>query len=172
MNADSIRSEWQASSPEPVRGRFRLRRWWVRFEALVNLAGLTALGLALLATALVSETLLCRLGCALSGIGFLYTAYRHARIATLPNRSQACLEYYRQNLERMRDHHATHFRWGLLPPSTGIAIALLGWWISEPAQWVSVVGVAAFWSGMLLAAYVDQRSRKGALEVEIAQLSA
>jgi hypothetical protein len=163
MGTDSIRSSWQAQpvalaalTSKLLRRKAWLQAWRLRVSAVVSVVMLGGFGLALVATAYVSETWLCRVGCALAGFGYIYTTHRVFRLALVSASPadvalQSCLDFYRAGLQRQRDAMASCLSWGILPSAPGVVLALLGWIISSPGQWVSVAGVAALWAAVNLA---------------------
>jgi hypothetical protein len=161
MEIDSIRESWQAQ-PEALatltaklvrlKAKSMLLTVWRR--AAIDVVGMAALGTALLATAVVSETWMCRIGCALAGAGYCYTSYRLLRGSILPASPEgtdlrSCIHFYRANLELLRDRAATVFWWVILPSAPGVVLALTGWAISTTSEWTLVARVAVAWGGLL-----------------------
>lgn len=183
MGTDSIRTSWQAQpaalaalTSKLLRRKAWLQAWRLRVSGIISVVMLGALGFALVATAFVSETWLCRVGCALAGFGYLYTTYRLFRLAMVSASPtdvalQSCIAFYRAGLERRRDAMASSLSWGILPSTPGVVLALLGWIISSPGQWVSVAGVAAFWAGVNLANWRACTRQAAELDDEIELLA-
>jgi DNA-binding CsgD family transcriptional regulator len=184
MNVDDIRSSWQAQpaalatfTSTLLRRKAWLQAWKVKLTAIVDVVLIGAFGIMLLATAYVSETWLCRVGCVLAGSGYLYTAYRRFSMAAIPARPadaalQSCIAFYRANLNRRRDAADNWLSWVGLPSAPGVVLALLGWVTSSPGQWMSVSGVAAFWVGFNLAAWRVSTRQCGEIRAELALLDA
>ena len=144
------------SDPKRLQRQSSLRAWKVRVSAGISVIVLGGLSLLLLATAWVSDAWLCRLGCALAGVGYFYTTLRLFRMALVTAYPvnvtlQSSLAFYSDSLRQRRDSLANCFSWGILPSAPGVVLALLGWILTSPGQWMSVAGVAAFWAGINLA---------------------
>jgi hypothetical protein len=160
MEIDSIRESWQAQpaalatfTATMVRRKAKTQVRDIWLDATFNGAGVAALGAVLLGAAILGDTLVCRIGFAMAGAGYWYTAFRLLRASRLPAGPSAadlysCITFYRANLEKLRDRSASVFWWSILPSAPGIVLALIGWELSSPAEWTVVVRLATAWLGI------------------------
>jgi hypothetical protein len=168
LHADTIKRLQRQSS---------LQAWKVRVSGGISVIMLGGISLLLFATAWISDTWLCRIGCALAAAGYFYTTlhlFKMALVTAYPANValHSSLAFYRDRLKLRRDALASCFNWGILPSAPGVVLALLGWVLTSPAQWSSVAAVAAFWAGINLANWRACSRQAAQLHDEIELLDA
>lgn len=153
-------------------------RWRKRAIALWEVALFLGGAAVWSAVSWVSETPLCRWGCAMMAAGNLYGVFQLLRIGWLLTQSSAadCLTFYGGNLNRWAAFRANVFWWGILPSAPGVALAWTGWVWSSPGQRWEAIAVGLFWLAMQYLIWMAEtqgaaRLRKEADLVEAARPS-
>lgn len=124
-----------------------------RMEGIINLIFMMAFFLFWTAFALVSESALCRIGCAELALASLWLAY------TAGLRRAALL--------RERRFYSNPWYSTTLPLAPGAALGIAGWVLSSPEQWASAAGLAAFLAFLTALLWRIAQSEGTRLETEV-----
>jgi hypothetical protein len=151
----------------------RTARQFDRRSRLDHLVTATIHGLLALffgAAAWFGEVVLCRIGCSVIALAFLYSSFRFVRECAedwFPSeRAAECLDFYRTRLTRRRDLLRGYLNWGRLP-TIGVALSSIGWILAEPRNWPSASGAVAFWVGFQFAVMQKIRLEADHLQKEL-----
>ncbi|MFN7922749.1 MAG: hypothetical protein U0Q16_21770 [Bryobacteraceae bacterium] len=174
--AEDIRAAWQGSPLTDTLLRRNVRWFALRTRAADAIAVLFQAAFVpwWAAFAWGSETLLCRIGCALLALAAAYTLVRLVSfcfVGRLPSEpGAATAAFYRAELRRRLAGQESLAQWVVWPAVPGLVLAIIGWAASSPEQWKEIVGVIASWVGVHYAYVLQSREAAAKLRKEIALL--
>jgi hypothetical protein len=178
MQPSELQAAWQSQpsqlSPhvlERIHNRIRVHRR----ERLTSLLGVPFLvvvtGVFALA-AIFAENALVSAGCAIFSASWAYSMLRMLRVNWASDATSTCVDHHCAHLIRLRDNMRGFPLWNGLPGSIGVALATLGWHLSEPNRVFDVAMPAVFWVGLQIALWAGHQKRISHLQKQLDAIDA